>query len=124
MVQSERYLLECYRYIELNPVRAAMVDSPGEYRWSSYLSNAHGQNSNFLAAHPVYLALGNSERSRLEAYRAFFHGQVNKEFIDTLRLSTNKGMVIGSRHFKQQLEQLNQRKVDNLKMGRPRLTKK
>ena len=34
LVQSERYLLECYRYIELNPVRAGMVDDPADYRWS------------------------------------------------------------------------------------------
>ena len=121
LVQSERYLLECYRYIELNPVRAAMVDSPCEYKWSSYLSNAHGQHSKLLAEHPVYLALGNCRSSRQQAYRAFCHGQVNKEFIETLRLSTIKGMVIGSSHFKKQRELLNQRRVDNLKIGRLRI---
>lgn len=34
LVQSERYLLELYRYIELNPVRADMVDEPSDYSWS------------------------------------------------------------------------------------------
>ena len=42
LVQDERYLLEVYRYIELNPVRAEMVTEPGEYRWSSYVVNAGG----------------------------------------------------------------------------------
>jgi putative transposase len=42
LVQSERYLLSCYRYIELNPVRAGMVSRPEEYRWSSYAINAWG----------------------------------------------------------------------------------
>src|ERR1700757_3980819 len=39
VVQSERYLLACSRYIELNPVRAAMVGHPRQYRWSSYRIN-------------------------------------------------------------------------------------
>lgn len=40
LVQSERYLLTCMRYIECNPVRAQMVTRPEEYRWSSYGTNA------------------------------------------------------------------------------------
>ena len=36
LIESERYLLEVYRYIELNPVRACMVTEPSEYQWSSY----------------------------------------------------------------------------------------
>ena len=43
LIDSENYLLTCYRYIELNPVRAeGMVDHPGKYRWSSYRANALG----------------------------------------------------------------------------------
>ena len=45
LVQEERYLMEVYRYIELNPVRAGMVTVPGEYRWSSYTVNADGKSS-------------------------------------------------------------------------------
>lgn len=43
VVQAEDYLLSCMRYIELNPVRAAMVADPGGYRWSSYRANGLGQ---------------------------------------------------------------------------------
>lgn len=35
-VDQEAYLLACQRYIELNPVRAAMVRHPADYPWSSY----------------------------------------------------------------------------------------
>ena len=45
LVQNERYLLEIYRYIELNPVRANMVDEPSDYSWSSYAINALGMES-------------------------------------------------------------------------------
>ncbi len=47
LVQSERYLLELYRYIELNPVRADMVDKPSDYSWSSYAINALGVESTY-----------------------------------------------------------------------------
>lgn len=50
LVDSEQYLLECYRYIELNPVRAGMVDEPSKYRWSSYCINALGKASKFMYA--------------------------------------------------------------------------
>ena len=42
VVEDERYLLTCMRYIELNPVRARMVKSPGEHPWSSFATNACG----------------------------------------------------------------------------------
>jgi putative transposase len=41
-MQEEAYVLACYRYIEMNPVRAGMVEHPAEYRWSSYRANAQG----------------------------------------------------------------------------------
>jgi len=44
LLDSESYLLTCYRYIELNPVRAAMIEHPSQYRWSSYHFNARGGN--------------------------------------------------------------------------------
>lgn len=43
LVDAEPYLLACYRYIELNPVRAGMVQHPEEYPWSSYRWHALGQ---------------------------------------------------------------------------------
>lgn len=51
LVDSDRYLLTCYRYIEMNPVRAAMVAAPGEYRWSSYASNAHAHSDPIVTPH-------------------------------------------------------------------------
>ena len=107
LIESEGYLLECYKYIELNPVRAAMVDSPAEYKWSSYTANAHGQGSTLIKPHEVYSRLGGTVSKRQEAYRALFHGQVNKELIETLRVLTHTGMVIGSEKFKEQLEAIN-----------------
>lgn len=78
LVQNTEYLLHCYRYIELNPVRARMVTEPAEYRWSSYRSNGLGVGSSLLTPHPEYLALGDSS-SRLANYRALFSAHVENE---------------------------------------------
>jgi putative transposase len=58
LIQEDLYLLEVYRYMELNPVRAEMVAAPGDYRWSSYQVNALGCRSGLCTPHSVYLALG------------------------------------------------------------------
>ena len=58
LVQAQTYLLAAQRYIELNPVRAAMVDDPAHYRWTSYRANALGQADARLTPHPLYMALG------------------------------------------------------------------
>jgi len=58
LLDSERYLLTCYRYIELNPVRACMVKHPTEYPWSSYGVNVRGDKSELVVPHELYLRLG------------------------------------------------------------------
>ena len=69
LVDSERYLLMCSRYIELNPIRANIVDGPADYKWSSYRHNAFGELDDCVKAHPLYEALGADAESRQVAYR-------------------------------------------------------
>jgi putative transposase len=70
-IDSAPYLLMCQRYIELNPVRAGIVEFPGGYRWSSYRANAEGREDLLLTPHPVFAALGEG-MARCAAYRALF----------------------------------------------------
>lgn len=58
LVDSDRYLLVCSRYIEMNPVRACITDLPQDYRWSSYHHNALGKADPMLSPHALYQALG------------------------------------------------------------------
>ena len=74
-VHVGRYLLSCMRYIELNPVRARVVASPGQYRWSSFRANALGEHDALLTPHAHYCALGRDAESRRAAYRALFRNQ-------------------------------------------------
>jgi putative transposase len=57
LIQSDIYLLEVYRYIELNPFRSGIVSNPKDYRWSSYRINALGNLSDLCIPHPEYLGL-------------------------------------------------------------------
>lgn len=84
LVDSREYLFVCYRYIELNPVRAGLVSSPGQYRWSSHAANAYGEGS-WLTPHPEYLALGDTPDERHAAYQGFFDEQLTDEELTTIR---------------------------------------
>jgi putative transposase len=110
LIDSERYLLTCYRYIELNPVRANMVEHPSEYLWSSYRYNALGEDNNNLKPHQLYLRLSEVLAGRQAAYRELFKVQIEDRTLDELRDATNKAWVLGSGNFKQAIEkQLNRR---------------
>jgi putative transposase len=95
LIDSERYLLQCSRYIELNPVRAGMVADPASYRWSSFRSNAAGETDMLVRRHAVYLALGQSPASRRDAYRALFDTPLEWTLLDAIRRTANRGVVLG-----------------------------
>ena len=112
-------MLEVYRYIELNPVRADMIVDPGEYRWSSYHVNGLGPKSVLCKPHPVYLALGVNAAERRKNYRALFEQHVVGELLAEIRANTNKGLALGSDRFKNEIEALTGRRVKAKKRGRP-----
>lgn len=118
LVETEQYLLECYRYIELNPVRA-IVEHPTAYPWSSYRHNAEGRPSDVILEHPLYLALGLTDTERQAAYRELFRYQLDPKLIDEIRNYTNLGLVIGHERFKTEVEAMLRRSVQPLKRGRP-----
>jgi len=104
VVDSENYLLMVYRYIELNPVRAGMVDHASEYPWSSYQHNAVGKEIELLSPHPEYRRLGSTTQERQKNYRALFKGRMREADLEFIRESTNKAWVLGSKGFQAQFE--------------------
>lgn len=117
-VDAESYLLVCSRYIELNPLRAAMVEVPGTYRWSSYRCNALGEENGLVTGHDLYQRLGRSAEQRQSAYRDLFRQTVADEFLGALRDATNKGWVLGNERFRAQVEEMASRRAAPLPRGR------
>ena len=97
LINSEQYLLTCSRYIELNPVRAGIVAHPGDYPWSSYRVHAHGQPDMLIRDHPLYLALGDTDSARQEAYRALFNVQLDTAAVNADSRFNEQGLGAGGR---------------------------
>jgi len=124
LIDAEDYLLACSRYIELNPVRASMVDHPSEYEWSSYLSNAEGKPDPMLTPHTLYRALGATDAERQSAYLELLHTHMDDEKISEIRASWQTGTPLGNDRFREQIETVLKRKVGYSQRGRPAHAKK
>ncbi len=120
ITQQEDYLLACQRYIELNPVRARMVENAGDYIWSSYHAHAHGQSSEVLSPHPLYLHLGKSDAERQRTYKDLFCNDLEPGMVDRIRKATNGNFVLGNDRFQDEIEQALGRRVTPGISGRPR----
>jgi len=113
VIVGERYFLTVSRYIELNPVRAKMVDHPSDYPWSSYQKNALGKAIKLITPHPCYQALGTSDKCRRAAYRALFEQHLPDDTLAEIREATNKAWVLGEERFKKQIESQTGRAVQH-----------
>jgi putative transposase len=120
LVGCERHVFICYRYIELNPVRAEMVSDPADYRWSSYRRNAGGGADAVVTEHAEYTALGGSLAARCEAYRELFRVDLDAEVLGEIRDNLNRCRALGSERFKDEIEAALHRKLRPGKAGRPK----
>lgn len=93
-VENECYFLTCQRYIELNPVRAALVAHPGAYRWSSYAANAEGVPDTLITPHDTYCRLAMEPADRQAAYRGLFADEIDSDMLSLLRRATNANSTI------------------------------
>ncbi len=119
MIQSERYLLSCYRYIELNPVRAGMVERPEEYRWSSYGCNAWGDDS-WLIPHVEYQQLDDTDDVRCVAYRGLFEIELSAADLSMIRKASHYCQPVGDDRFREKIESKYGVRLGRAKRGRPR----
>lgn len=119
LVQSEDYVLECHRYIELNPVRAGMARCADAYPWSSYRANANGESCELLSAHEEYIRLGRSSGERQAVYRDLFGSLQGHDRLQEIRTATNGGYALGSASFKRAIARVLGRRVEPGDAGRP-----
>ncbi|MEP6703044.1 MAG: transposase [Betaproteobacteria bacterium] len=119
LVDTDGHLLACYRYIELNPVRAGLVKDPGHYQWSSYRANGLGHPDSRLTPHPHFLALGTNDHKRQEAYRAMFAPPVAESMTDEIRMALNQCQPLGGERFQLRIEQVTGIRREARPRGRP-----
>lgn len=117
IVQTSHYLLACQCYIELNPVRAGIVDDPIDYAWSSYSAHAFDVSPKMWVPHPEYLALGGTSASRQEAYRRLASQMLSTQVVSEIRDALTTGLPLGNEHFRQQIEDLTGVRQRHLKRG-------
>ncbi len=117
-IDSERYFFTCMRYVELNPVRAGIVQDPGGYRWSSYQSNAAGATDLLVAPHSIYLQLDRSPAERQGAYARLFGSEISRSDIDAIREATNKNWALGGKSFLAWLKAMSGRRATPARRGR------
>lgn len=120
LVDSEHYLLACYRYIELNPVRAAIAATPADYRWSSYACNGNGGIDLLITAHPAYLHIHSDAELRRACYRALVAQGIGDDELLAIRTYAQRQRALGTSRFQQAIDlQLGRRAGMGLP-GRPR----
>ena len=119
LTQTEDYVLACYRYIELNPVRANRVTHPRDYRWSSYRANGEGKPCPLLRPHLEYSRLGRDAGERRMAYRALFKAHMDMAEVNKIRQATAGNYALGDKRFQVEIERMLKRRVMPCKSGRP-----
>jgi putative transposase len=118
-IETERYLLACCRYIELNPVRAGIVADPEEYEWSSYRAKIGRANCPWLDRDPCFVGLGRTERGRIAGYRAFVSSRIPDGEWETLRTALDRGHLSGTERFQRAVERRLGRRLELRARGRP-----
>jgi putative transposase len=103
IVESARYVLACYRYIELNPVRAGMVDEAGAYLWSSHAANTGARHDASLSPHAELEALSAKLDRRCAQYSALFADRMDESSLQAIRDATNSGYPLVSKRFKERV---------------------
>jgi putative transposase len=119
LIDSDSYLLACYRYVDLNPVRAKIVNAPLEYRWSSFGDHVGSAPTGWLDDVPSFLALGRTVSDRRAAYLNFVEQLVPESELQLIRSAIQRNQIAGSEKFQRQIEERTGRRISTRAQGRP-----
>jgi putative transposase len=119
LIESERYLLACMVYIDLNPVRAGMVAQPADFKWSSHRHCIGQVSDKWVTPHALFWGLGNTPFAREAAYAGLVQTGLIPSEKQQLTQSALSGWALGSADFVGQLQQSTTRRLVPGKAGRP-----
>ena len=118
-IETNEYLLACCRYVEMNPVRAGMVDIPEQYDWSSYRAKVGMAENDMLDMDPVYLGLGETAEKRRVRYAEWVHADIPKHEINLIRNALQRGQLTGNPRFVDEVERKTGQRIEMRGQGRP-----
>ncbi len=124
LIETERYLLACMVYIDLNPVRAGMVAQPGAWQWSSHAHYLGQRIDKLVTPHALYWALGNTPFAREAAYAGVVQAGIGSGEQAALTEAALSGWALGDAEFVAELQKKSPRRVAKAKAGRPAITPK
>lgn len=119
LIQTERYLLACMVYIDLNPVRAGMVGQARDYAWSSHAHYIGLRTDKLITPHALFWALGNTPFAREAAYAELVQTGISDAQQVALTDSALRGWALGEPDFVKKLQSLTPRRVSKTTAGRP-----
>jgi putative transposase len=119
LIQTERHLLACMVYLDLNPVRAGLVADPAEHPWSSHGHYTGARVDKTLTPHAMYWQLGNTPFDREAAYTDLVRAGLSANQVGALTQATLSGWALGDEGFKRGLQSLTERRVSPGRAGRP-----
>ena len=119
LIDTERYLLACMAYIDLNPVRAGLVSDPRDYPWSSHGHHVGLRLDRLITPHPLYWALGNTPFAREAAYAELTATGISHDQQEALTRSALSGWALGDEKFVADLQKRTERRVQKNQPGRP-----
>lgn len=120
LIDSERYLMAVYRYIELNPVRATLTERPEQHRWSSIHANLGLITDPLVTPHACFLALGRNQAARVAAYRQQLQRGIDRHELGGIRAHLQQERVLGGDRFQAMVERSLGRPARVRPRGRPR----
>ena len=122
-IEIDEYLLACCRYIELNPVRARIVDNPGQYKWSSYRFKVGGEEADWIDLDPCYQGLGTTDREREERYKEWVQADIPEEEFQLIQQGIQREQLTGTNRFIEEVAGKIGRRIEFRGQGRPKREK-
>ena len=119
LIQTERYLMACMAYIDLNPVRAGLTSMARDYPWSSHGFYAGLRSDSLITPHALVWELANTPFGREAAYCELVNAGISSSQQDILTRSVLAGWALGERDFIEDLQKKTERRVNQVKAGRP-----
>lgn len=119
-IETDTYLLACNRYVELNPVKADMVNHAQDYEWSSYRQRVGLDEDLWIDKDPTYIGLADTETDRREQYMDYINQQSVESETQLIQKALQRGQLTGTNRFIEQVENRLGQRIEYRGPGRPK----